>query len=495
MPGARPGGYHARMSNAQPIELSFHGGAGTVTGSRHLLTTPTCRLLVDVGLFQGLKQLRELNWRKPAFDPRSVDHLLLTHTHIDHAGYLPRLVRDGYRGPVHCTPATAQLAQLLLLDSAKIQEEDAAFANKKGFSKHSPALPLYTTQDAENALRLLHPVDYGAWLSLADGVRARYLNAGHILGSAHIEVQVERAAPVAGRGPAGAADPLTVLFSGDVGRYDMPLHVDPVAPPPCDALVVESTYGDRRHDSAPFSEQIRRPFLETFEHDGVVLIPSYAVGRAQQVTLILADMIRAGQLPEVPIHIDSPMAVDATRIYASHLGDRNLDEGLGVDAQGRPGGSRLFPRNVVFHRSVDESKALNQLRGPRVILSSSGMLTAGRVLHHLAQRLPDPKNLVVLVGYQAAGTRGRALEQGARSLRIHGMEVPVRARTLSVHGLSGHADQDELLRWIRSGPRVPGRAFVTHGEPEAADAFAARLRTELRIQADTPRLGAAFTLA
>jgi metallo-beta-lactamase family protein len=480
------------MSKAHPIELSFHGGAGTVTGSRHLLTTPTCRMLVDVGLFQGLKELRELNWRKPAFDPRSVDHLLLTHTHIDHAGYLPRLVREGYRGPVHCTPATAELAHLLLLDSAKIQEEDAAFANKKGFSKHRPALPLYTTEDAERALRRLQPVDYGVWLSLGEGVRARYLNAGHILGSAHIEVQI---AQTRSAGGGGSANGLSVLFSGDVGRYDMPLHVDPLAPPACDVLVVESTYGDRRHDSAPFSEQIRRPFQETLQHGGVVLIPSFAVGRAQQVTLILTDMVRSGQLPEVPIHIDSPMAVDATRIYASHLSDRNLDAGLGVDAQGRPGGSRLFPRNVVFHRSVDESKALNQLRGPRVILSSSGMLTGGRILHHLAQRLPDPRNLVVLVGYQAAGTRGRALEQGARSLRLHGMDVPVRARTLSVHGLSGHADQDELLRWIRSGPRPPARAFVTHGEPEAAHAFAERLRRDLNIAAETPRLGQSFALA
>ena len=460
------------------LHLGFHGAAGTVTGSRHLLITDRTRVLVDAGMFQGLKELRELNWRSPAFKPETIDHVVLTHTHIDHSGYLPRLVRDGFRGPVHCTPATRELARLLLLDAARLQEEDADYANRKGFSKHKPALPLFTAADAEAALGRLVPAPYGAWIEMGDGIRARFHNAGHILGSALVEMRVDRN---------GRAR--TLVFSGDVGGYDMPLHPDPAPPPACDVLVVESTYGDRLHDRTPLQEQLSASLLETLARRGTVLIPSFAVGRAQQITLLLGDMMKAGALPQVPIHLDSPMAVDATRIYAGHLRDRNLDEGL---VQGST--SRLCPPGMRFHRTVAESRALNDLPGPRVIISASGMLTGGRVLHHLARLLPDDRNLVLLVGFQAAGTRGRALLDGAPALKMHGVQVQSRARFLALHGLSGHGDSDELVRWMRSGLAKPFAVFVTHGEPPAAAALARRIEKEFGSRTFEPRLGAVFDL-
>jgi len=457
--------------------LSFHGGAGTVTGSRHLLTTESATVLVDAGLFQGLKRLRELNWRAPTFDPAAVDHLLLTHAHIDHAGYLPRLAKNGYAGPIHCTTATFDLARLLLLDAAKIQEEDARYANKRGFSKHRPALPLYTTADAERVFTLMQPVEYGHWIELGRDVRARFLNVGHILGSAMVEVRY---------------GDQTIVFSGDVGRYDVPLHSDPDPLPACDALVVESTYGDRTHGDTTMEEQIREPIQRTLERGGTVLIPSFAVGRSQLVTLHLRSLMNEGALPELPIHLDSPMAVNATRIYSKHIGDLSLDDELTDD-----GRNRLFPHNVQFHRSVEESKDLCTLDGPRIIISASGMLTGGRVLHHLKRLLPDDKNLILMVGYQAAGTRGRKMLEGAQSIRIHGQDIGVRADFHCVSGLSAHADRGELMRWVGSAPEDerPRTIFVTHGEPKASAAFATLLQTELGVRTITPELDQSFELA
>lgn len=460
------------------ISLSFHGGAGTVTGSKYLLDTGQTRVLVDAGLFQGLKKLRLLNWRKPAFDADSIDALLLTHAHIDHGGFLPRLVREGFSAPVYTTPASKDLAQLLLLDAAKIQEEDAKYANKKGFSKHKPALPLYTTDDAVGACELMKPVRFGKWLTVSDDVQARFLNMGHILGSSMIQVRVHQ----------GSAE-TTIVFSGDVGRYDVPLHSNPDPIPECDYLVVESTYGDRDHNHEPVEDQIRDGLIRAIERGGTILIPSFAVGRSQLVTLSLRTLINEGRLPDVPIHIDSPMAVDATRIYSKHIHDLSLDEALTDD-----GRSRLFPNNVHFHRAVQESIALNTMPGPRVIISASGMLTAGRVLHHLARLLPDPKNLVMLVGYQAAGTRGRRMMEGADTIRVHGKDVPVRAEFSTLSGLSAHADRGELLRWIRSGDSLPNTVFVTHGEPDSQDALAKLLREQTGATCHTPELDQRYTL-
>lgn len=461
------------------LELSFHGAAGTVTGSRHLLRTADRTVLVDAGLFQGLKELRLRNWQRPAFDPERVDHLLLTHTHIDHAGYLPKLVREGFRGPVHCTPATLDLARILLLDAARIQEEDAAHANRKGYTRHRPALPLYTEADAEKALGLFAPVDYGEWIGLGGGMQARFTNAGHILGSAHVEVRVEADGGVR-----------RIVFSGDVGRYSMPLHPDPTSPPVADVVVVESTYGDREHEHVTLLDQIAGPVAETFRRGGTVLVPAFAVGRAQLVTLLLSEAMEEGRIPEAPIHIDSPMATDATAVYARHVDAENLDRDLVADL-----GGRLFPRRVRLHRSVAESKELNGLSGPRVIISSSGMLTGGRVLHHLGRLLPGEDNLLVLVGYQAAGTRGRRLIEGAEKLRMHGRDIPVRCRFVNAHGLSAHADRNGLLRWLEAIGGPPRRVFVTHGEPDSAAALAARIREETGAEVHVPAHGEAFPLS
>lgn len=465
---------------SERVTLAFHGAAGTVTGSKHLLTVGETCVLLDAGMFQGQKELRLLNWEDPAFDVRSIAHVLLTHTHIDHIGYLPRLAKLGLRAPVHCTPAAYALAELMLLDAAKIQEQDARYANKKGFSKHRPALPLYTTGDARKALSLLQRRRYDEWMSVdhRGRIRARFLNAGHILGSSFVEVRVN----VGGR-------EIRLVYSGDIGRFEMPLHPDPENLTPCDVLIIESTYGNRRHSRVSVLEQIRRPILKTFSQGGTVLIPAFAVGRSQQVTLILRRLMRAGRLPEVPIHIDSPMAIDATRIYSRFLDRKNIDPDVFED-----GRLHLFPEKVHFHQSVAESKRLNALPGPRIIISSSGMLTGGRVLHHLARLAGDPRNLLLLVGYQPAGTRGRSLLDGSPSVKIHGEHVAIQARVLAIDGLSGHADQDELLAWVQSAPTPPRVAFIVHGEPEAAAALSRRLQRQVKMATRIPGLGDEYDL-
>ena len=481
------------------MRLTFHGAAKTVTGSRHLLETDDLRVLIDCGMFQGLKRLRKLNWEDPGFDPAFLDAIVLTHAHIDHSGYLPRLIKYAFGAPVHCTPATAELLELMLMDSAHIQEEDAKWANKKGFSKHTPAEPLYTSEEALRILDLLQPVGYTKWQKLSSTVRFRLGNTGHILGAAFAEFrladnEIAFSADVAGDAGSGAAGDdrvhpgcTTVIYSGDVGRYDMPLHSDPDPLPDCDVLIVESTYGKREHSEEPVLDQIREAFETTLHKRGVVLIPSFAVGRAQLITLILRDLMRDGDLREVPIHIDSPMAIDATLIYSRHLYDCNLDEEITED-----GRSRLFPFKVHLHRTVQESKELNNMKGPRVIVASSGMMTGGRILHHLSRRLPDHQNLILISGFQAVGTRGRALQDGAQHLRIHGRDVPVGARIASIEGLSSHADGDELMRWIKSAQRPPRRVFVVHGEPESAAHLAKRIAREIKAQVHVPELGEAF---
>jgi metallo-beta-lactamase family protein len=443
-----------------PMRLSFTGAAGCVTGSRYLLEAANRRLLIDCGMFQGLKKLRLRNWERPPFDLKSVDTVLLTHAHIDHSGWLPRAVRLGLKAPIHTTEGTAELLELLLMDAAHLQEEDAAWANKKGFSKHRPAEALFTSVDALRTLKYVREHPYARWLDLGDDLRARFGNAGHILGASFIELRVP-----------DQGGEHTLVFSGDVGRYAAPLHRDPEPLPACDTLVIESTYGDREHTHEPVVDQIRRVFKQTIDRRGVVLIPAFAVGRVQLVTLILRELMQQGELPEVPIHVDSPMAVDATLIYGRHLYDTNLDDAVSDD-----GRSSLFPENVHLCRTVHESKQLNTREGPLVIISSSGMMTGGRILHHLVRRLGRPENLILLTGYQAAGTRGRSLQDGARTLRIHGEDWPVRCRHETIHGLSSHADRNELLRWLATAPSPPRRAFVVHGEPEAAAALAGGLR-------------------
>ncbi len=436
--------------------LTFHGAAGTVTGSRHLLSTPAARVLVDCGMFQGPKALRERNWQKPPFVPAEVAAVILTHAHIDHSGMLPRLYADGFRGPIYATPATCDLAEILLRDAARLQEEDAEYANRKGFSRHQPALPLFTEEDANHVLRRFRPIEYATPFELP-GLEVRFHNAGHILGSAHVEVRLAETAH-------------TLVFSGDLGRYAVPLHRDPEPLPSCDTLVMESTYGNRVHDESDLGDQLDRAISETLARGGTVLVPAFAVARAQLLTLILGRLMGSGRIPQAPVHVDSPMAVDVTEVYRRYANSLNLDD----DITGGQGGS-LYPKGVQFARSVQESRALNGLKGPRIIISSSGMLTGGRVLHHLARLAPDPANLILLAGYQAAGTRGRTLADGGKYVRIHGQDVPVRAQVAGLDGFSAHADANELERWADTSTADLKTVFLVHGEPEAAEALRARL--------------------
>lgn len=464
------------MAKNQMLTLTFHGAASCVTGSKHLLRYGEHgrhRVLLDAGLFQGRRELRRLNWEPLGFDPKAIDHLILSHTHIDHVGFLPRLVKLGLRAPVHCTRAAGELAELMLLDSAKIQEEDARWANKRGYTKHKPAEPLYTADDARNALDLRQTHAYAEWFDLPGGLRGRFLNSGHILGSAFVQLELD----LGGR-------TFRIVFSGDIGRFDMPLHLDPDPMPECDILLLESTYGNRLHTTIPVIDQIGQPFRDTLHRGGTILIPAFAVGRSQQMTLMLRQMMKRGQLPEVPIHIDSPMATDATGIYSQFLDARNVDADVYED-----GRMRIFPDKVTLHRSVKESKQLNNLRGPRIIISASGMLTAGRVLHHLSRLAGNPRNLITLVGYSAEGTRARSLADGARRVKIHGQYIPVHCQVLSIHGMSGHADRDELLRWVGSAPTPPKVACMVHGEPPASEALAQRLERQFGCTTVVPTLG------
>jgi len=455
------------------LRLGFYGGAGTVTGSRFLLETDRTRVLIDCGLFQGLKELRLRNWQPVPFEVDNLDAVLLTHAHIDHSGYLPRLVKEGYRGPIYCTRATAELAPILLTDAAKLQEEDAEYANRKGFSKHHPALPLYTEADARHALARFKPVQMDHELRIGDFTIV-FRDAGHILGASFLEIRCHE-----------GGQEHRVVFSGDLGRERDALHTDPDPLPACDTLVLESTYGNRKHSRSSLIERIRGPFLETFNRRGIVLIPAFAVARAQMVLLMLSDLMDEGRLPRVPIHIDSPMAVDVTSIYRKYAGTERLDEELGKHD--------LYPKNVTFHRTAEESIKLNNLKGPRIIISSSGMLTGGRVLHHLKRLLPQPENLIVLVGYQAAGTRGRSLLAGAPTVRVHGIDVPARAQLLQVQELSAHADADELVEWVRSAPQPPATTFLVHGEPDSLAALQDRMAFE-GTQPIVPELNQGFEL-
>ena len=452
------------------LRISFLGGAGTVTGSKYLIDVGKHRVLVDCGLFQGFKQLRERNWAPFPLPPSQIDAVLLTHAHLDHSGYLPKLVRDGFAGPIISTHATLRLCELLLPDSAHLMEADAAYANKKGFSKHKPALPLYTQPDAIRALDAFRPRGFHEPVAVLEGCRATFRPAGHILGAASVELD---------------CDGTRIVFSGDVGRYSDATMVDPEPVAGADYLVVESTYGNRRHNPASPEEALEEVIERTARRGGTVIIPAFAVGRAQSLLFHLSQLRKRGRLAEVPVYLDSPMAVNASTIFCDHLGEHRLTAEQCREACGI----------ATYVRETEASKALSQDAMPKVIISASGMATGGRVLHHLKRFAPDRRNTILLAGFQAGGTRGAALRDGATELKIHGDYIPIRAEVASLDMVSAHADRDELLRWLGGFESAPTTTFVTHGEPAASDEFRHCIAEKLGWPARVPEHGEQVTLA
>lgn len=437
------------------MRISFWGAAGTVTGSRFLVETDNSRVLVDCGQFQGGKPLRRRNWEPFPVDPASIDAVVLTHAHIDHSGYLPALVRDGFSGPIWTTRATADLCELLLRDSAMLQEEEAFYANKHRTSRHDPALALFTIEDAEQALQLFQTRMFDHEFPVGEDLSAIFGRVGHILGAGSLRL---------------SDGSHSVLFSGDVGRANDPVMRPPEPPRSADLIVIESTYGDRLHDRVDPFEEIAEIARTTLDRRGVLLIPTFAVGRSQMILHILAELRRDERIPNVPIYLNSPMAIDATELMLRYHSEHTLTDDE----------CQRICHGVYFTRTVDESKELSTASGPMIILSASGMATGGRVLHHLRQVLPQPENTVLFVGHQAEGTRGHALINGAPSVRIYGDEVNVIAEIRHIDSLSAHADADELISWLSSVPQPPARVAIVHGEPVAAQALQQRVTSDLQ---------------
>ncbi|GAB2188207.1 MBL fold metallo-hydrolase [Roseibium sp. LAB1] len=436
------------------VKLTFLGGVGTVTGSKYLLEKDGVRVLVDCGLFQGYKQLRLRNWAPLPVDPKTIDAVILTHAHLDHSGYLPLLVRNGFKGPVVCTRATRDLCAVLLPDSGFLQEKDAEFANRHGFSKHRPALPLYTKKDAEVSLDRFRPVAFNEEHEMLGAFSVSFRKAGHILGAAIVEL---------------TWGGTRIVFSGDLGRYGDATMFDPSPIREADYLLVESTYGNRRHEKLDAEDVLAEAITKTAGRGGTVIIPSFAVGRAQSLLFHIQHLKDEGRIPDLPVFLDSPMAVRASNIYGKHPDDHRL---TAEECDWSNGAAH-------YVADVEESKDLDRNRMPKVIVSASGMATGGRVLHHLKHYATDHRNMILFAGFQAGGTRGAAITSGATSVRIHGSDVPIRAEVGNLHMLSAHADADEIMQWLGNFSQPPKMTFVTHGEPEAADTLRYRIESEL----------------
>ena len=459
--------------------LSFWGAAGTVTGSKYLIESDRARVLIDCGLFQGQRELRERNWQEPPFNAAAVDAVIITHAHIDHTGYLPRFVRHGFRGPVFCSRGTADLLKILLPDAARLQEEEADYRNRHQLTKHLPALPLYTEADAREALKLIQTVsNNGDVVNIAKGITAEFRVAGHILGSSQVLVRVD--------GEQGRS----VLFSGDLGKYDQPIIRDPVAPPACDYLVVESTYGDRLHDIEEPKDALQRIIKYAAEHNSAVLIPAFAVGRAQEILYLIRELENEKRIPVLPVCLDSPMAAAATQAYAHRTEEQDQDYADALKTNPTP----LRTHSMLACSTRQESKRLNDFKGARVIVAASGMMSGGRILHHALRLLPDETATVVFVGYQAAGTLGRRVADGQKQVKVLGQWVPVRCRIEKIGGFSAHADWKEVVRWLEGMPSAPHRVFVTHGESQAAEAMARHIHERFGWEIEVPQYGEKFEL-
>jgi metallo-beta-lactamase family protein len=451
------------------VELTFLGGAGTVTGSKYLVRAGNERVLVDCGLFQGLKALRLRNWAPPPVKPGDVDAVVLTHAHLDHSGYLPRFIGQGYGGPVFASPGTRDLCAILLPDAGHLQQEEARYANKRRFSKHRPALPLYTEEEARRSLKRFVPLPFGEETVVAGKVRLLLRPAGHILG-----------ASIATLKTAGQH----LVFSGDLGRGDDPVMRPPATVERADFLVVESTYGNRRHDATDAEEVLGGHLSRALGRGGVVVVPAFAVGRAQGLLLLISRLKQRGAIPDAPVFLNSPMAINATRLYHEYRAEHRLT---------RQQCDQACATAELVH-TAEESKALNARRGPMIIISASGMATGGRVLHHLKAFASDPRNMILLPGFQAAGTRGAALAAGASEIKVHGEYVPVRAEVVKMDGMSAHADYAGILQWLRGFKRAPRRTFVTHGEPAAADEMRRRIEETLGWRVSVPQDGEKLVL-
>ena len=445
-------------------KLTFLGAAETVTGSRFLLEKNNKRILIDCGLFQGIKKLRLRNRAPFPVEPKSIDAIVLTHAHLDHSGYVPALCKEGFNGQIYSTYGTLDLCRILLPDSGHLQEEEAERANRHGYTKHKPALPLYTEDDAYQSLKYFTPIKYHTEFQPVEGISVKFTNAGHILGSSCVHVNDGKN---------------NIVFSGDVGRPNDPIMRPPEALREVDYLIIESTYGDRRHIEVDPKEELEKIVNKTFKKGGVVLIPTFAVGRAQSLLHLLTELVHENRIPKVPIYLDSPMAIDATDIFCRHQEQHKLSDDE----------CRMMNNLVTYTPTVEESKAIEFQNVPKIILSASGMLTGGRVLHHLKIYLKDQRNTIIFVGYQAAGTRGANMLSGADRVKVHGEYIPVRAKLVSIDCLSAHADYEEMTRWLSSIKSAPKKTFIVHGEPQSQDAFRVYLKDKLGWSAVIPSQG------
>ncbi len=460
-------------------KLTFLGATGTVTGSRFLLEVDGNSLMIDCGLFQGLKKNRLRNWEPFPISPVEIDRVFLTHAHIDHSGYLPRLCNQGFKGKIHCTHATRDLCDILLRDSGHLQEEDANWANKRGFSKHRPALPLYTVADAEKALTHFEPYHYGEDVFLTDSLRVKFKDAGHILGSSFVDVKSIK-----------QGIPKRIVFSGDLGRPARPILRDPVQPFEVDYLILESTYGNRLHENETPERDLAAVINASVDRGGVLVIPSFAVGRTQQLLYTLRELEEDKEIPSLPVHVDSPMAIDTTTVFENNKGYYDLVAKV-LEIRGT---SILKPQQIKFCRHRDQSKALNQINKHAIIISASGMATGGRILHHMRHRLPRGQDTMLFIGYQAQGTRGRTILNGNPTVRIHGGDVAIKAQVENISGFSAHADYNEILAWLIGFNRPPKKTFLVHGEPDASGSLAEKITEKLGWNVVIPKFEESFTL-